>query len=68
MPILTENNAADILTPKTWAAIASYMNDDIREEVHMNLAPCTEYEFLTRYIQLDTTFPDLLAQEFSIII
>ena len=28
--------------------IAGYMNDEIREQVHAELAPCTPEEFLTR--------------------
>ena len=46
--------------------IASYMNDDIREEVHFELAPCSNEEFLKRYCELDSSFEDLLKDEFSI--
>ena len=28
-------------TNRYWEAIAAYMNDDIREQVHAELAPCT---------------------------
>lgn len=28
-----------------------YMDDDIREELHIELAPCTEQEFFTAYEQ-----------------
>ncbi len=54
------------LTIYHWDAIASYMGDDIRETVHAELAPCTELEFLTRYLELDPDFSDLLSTEFSI--
>lgn len=47
------------------ATIAQYMSDDIREQVHMELAPCTNEEFLTRYLELDPDFEDLLNHEFS---
>lgn len=46
--------------------IAGYMNDDIREQVHAELAPCTPEEFLTRYLQLDCEFINLLLSEFNI--
>ena len=42
------------------------MNDDIREQVHAELAPCTPEEFLTRYLQLDCKFINLLLSEFNI--
>lgn len=46
--------------------IAGYMNDEIREQVHAELAPCTQEEFLTRYLQLDCEFINLLFSEFNI--
>ena len=45
---------------------ALYMNDEIREQVHMELAPCTHEEFLRRYIELDPDFEELLEHEFSV--
>lgn len=48
-----------------WDAITSYMNDDLREQVHAELAPCTVKEFLDRYLELDPDFQDLLDSEFS---
>lgn len=50
----------------TMDSIAIYMNDEIRERVHMELAPCTPAEFLTRYLQLDPEFGTLLSGEFGI--
>lgn len=46
--------------------IAGYMNDEIREQVHAELAPCTPEEFLRRYLQLDREFIKLLLFEFNI--
>ena len=46
--------------------IASYMDDDKREHVHFELAPCTCEEFIRRYLDLDPDFEDLLYQEFGI--
>ena len=33
-------------------AIVNHMDDDTRETVHSELVPCTEVEFLTRYLEL----------------
>lgn len=46
--------------------IAGYMNDEIREQVHCELAPCTPEEFLTRYLHLDCEFINVLLSEFNI--
>ena len=35
-----------------WDTIVSYMDDDVREDVHAELAPCTEEAFLKRYLEL----------------
>lgn len=35
-----------------WAAIVQMMDDETRESVAEELAPCTEVEFLTRYLEL----------------
>lgn len=42
---------------KKWAHIhfedsVQLMDDDLREQVHAELAPCTEEEFLERYKEL----------------
>lgn len=46
--------------------IVAYMNNDIREKVHFEMAPCTPEEFLKRYCELDPEFESLLKSEFSI--
>ena len=46
--------------------IASYMDDDKRETVHAELAPCEPEEFLKRYLELDPDFEELLENEFGI--
>ncbi len=35
-----------------WDALVEFMDDDIREQVHEELAPCAEEEFLRRYLEL----------------
>lgn len=32
--------------------IANYMDDEIREQVHNEMAPCGEQEFIDRYCEL----------------
>ena len=32
--------------------IVNYMDDDTREDAHAELAPCTDLEFLTRYLEI----------------
>ena len=51
---------------KTMDAIAVYMDDDKREQVHSEHAPCEPEEFLKRYLELDPDFEDVLKIEFSI--
>ena len=49
--------------------IASYMDDDLREELHAHLAPCTQDEFLSAYIERaetdDPEFIEILCREFE---
>ena len=54
------------INKQTWQIIGSYMDDDTREQVHAELAPCTEREFMRRYLELDPEFADLLMNEFGI--
>ncbi|WP_418311438.1 hypothetical protein [Phocaeicola sp.] len=49
---------------KYWEAIVNMMDDDIRECVADELAPCTNEEFLKRYLELDPEFQDVLDSEF----
>lgn len=35
-----------------WAQVVELMDDDTREQVNAELAPCTEEEFLARYLEL----------------
>ena len=42
----------EVLQVIEWDVVVNYMDDDIRERVHDELAPCTEEEFLNRYLEL----------------
>ena len=43
MPEITDNNL--------WDAVTQAMDDDTREAVHNEIAPCTEAEFLAAYLE-----------------
>lgn len=54
------------ISQKTMDAIAIYMDNEIREKVHYELAPCDPEMFLRRYLELDPDFENVLKSEFSI--
>ncbi len=54
------------LTQEELDNIATYMDDEIREDVAFDLAQCTPEEFLKEYVNRDEQFEDLLKSEFSI--
>ena len=37
---------------KLWDVVVAAMDEDTRERVHRELAPCTELEFLRRYLEV----------------
>ena len=52
------NNGATYTTPAealeeiSLDTMAEYMDDDTREAVHNELAPCSDIEFLERYLEI----------------
>ena len=40
------------MTHSEFEVYVTMMDDEIREQVHAELAPCTDEEFLTRYQEL----------------
>lgn len=54
------------LTQNLMDTIAVYMDDEIREKVHFELAPCEPEEFLQRYLEFDPEFKKLLKSEFRL--
>lgn len=54
------------LTQELMNIISSYMDNEMRESVHHELAPCEPQEFLKRYLELDPDFNQLLKNEFEI--
>lgn len=55
-----------ILKQDLMDTIAFYMDDDIREDLHFRIAPCSPDLFLREYTKRDPGFVDLLKSEFSI--
>ena len=54
------------ITKQEMDALVSYMDDDVREKVHFELAPCTNEAFLIRYIELVPEFEDMMENNFSV--
>ena len=50
---MTAKEAIDeIMENNLWEQVILLMDDDTREAVHREIAPCTELEFLARYLEL----------------
>ena len=54
------------LTQEDMDVIATYMDDDIREELHGNIDYFTPDDFITEYVKRDPEFEELLRKEFDI--
>lgn len=63
---MTRHGEDFTLTQELMNDIASYMDDDIREELHSILAPCEPAYFLNEYIKRDPEILDILKNEFEI--
>lgn len=46
--------------------ISAYMDNEIKEQIHCELAPCKPEVFLSWYIELDPGFEELLKEKFKI--
>ena len=55
-----------MLKENVMLAIVNLMDDEIREQVHRELSPCTDMEFLRRYVELDPEFESVLESEFGV--
>lgn len=44
-------NANEIITNGFYEAAVNLMDDEIREELHRELAPCSDLEFLEEYMK-----------------
>ena len=54
------------LTQQLLDVIATYMDDNLREDIHFRLAPCEPDFFLKEYVKRDPEFAELLRDEFGI--
>lgn len=43
---------AEAIAAMDWDTIVNMMDDETREHVHDEIAPCTELEFLVKYLEL----------------
>lgn len=50
--LTAEEAMPEIIQHGLWEAVVEAMDDATREAVHAELAPCTELEFLRRYLEL----------------
>lgn len=55
-----------VITEKLEKEIAYYMNDEIREQLAFEIAPCSPQKFIAEYCKRDETFIDFLSHEFGI--
>ena len=53
------------ITQEDMNTIATYMDDEIRENLHLKIAPCTPNQFLIAYITEDPDFMEFLENEFQ---
>ena len=55
-----------LITKEKMNLICSYMDDEIREDLHSKLAPCDNLKFLRKYCKRDPEFAGLLRNEFGV--
>lgn len=53
------------ITDEDMKNICSYMDDEIREDLHIHMAPCGNEEFLAAYLERDSEFEELIRNEFE---
>lgn len=49
--ITADEAMPEITSRNMWDTVVNMMDDDTRETVHSELAPCTEVEFLREYLK-----------------
>jgi hypothetical protein len=50
--VASEEGIMEKLLKMDWEVVTNYMDAEIAQIVHTELAPCTNEEFLKRYIEL----------------
>lgn len=56
------------LTEQFLNDLTNYMDHDLVEKLHFELAPCEPIDFLTKYLEIKPEFETVLKDEFSITI
>lgn len=51
LELIPYDAAAHVLIGHSWDSIVALMDDDLREEIHADFAPCGNYEFLREYMK-----------------
>ena len=51
---------------EVWDQIVNLMDDEIREEIHNDYAPCPYITFLEKYLEKDPDFEEVLKIDFNI--
>jgi hypothetical protein len=59
-------NMKRIIDSELMETISTYMDNDIRESLHFNLAPCSNEDFFKAYCKANPDFSILLWSEFRI--
>ena len=54
------------ITSAKLSEIAGYMSDEIREQLHSKLSPCSPADFLREYVKHDPDIIPILRDEFEI--
>lgn len=47
---LSTTRRNELLSCYAWDTIVHYMDDDVREKLHIKYAPCSEEKFLKEYV------------------
>ena len=58
--------AIEELNRDQFNAVCNLMNDEIREQVNSEVAPCSNRRFIKHYLDLDPDFAQVLDEEFSV--
>lgn len=53
---------ASMISKEQMDIIATYMDDEIRERLHSEMAPCEPEDFLRAYIEEDPELKDILIE------
>ena len=50
--LTAEEAIPEIMERGLWDVVVAFMDDEIREKAHSIIAPCSELEFLKKYLEL----------------